>query len=73
MIQAFNKRPIEFKLLPSGQIRGFRSNRADKSGISEWQIVLPYCIAHALTSTHCSKILIADNNIYSALRSVEFN
>lgn len=67
------KRPIEFKLMPNGSVRGFRPNRSDKPGDSEWQIILPYCIAHTLTSTHCSKILIADNNIYGALQRVKFS
>lgn len=54
--------------MPDGQIRGFRPGRADKAGASEWQITPPYCIARTITSVHSSKILVADQYIYSALQ-----
>lgn len=62
------KRAIRFKLMPDGQIRGFRPNSTDKAGASEWQITPPYCIARTITAVHCSKILITDESIYNALR-----
>lgn len=53
--------------MPDGHIRGFRTNRADLPGVSEFQIYPPHICAPTITATHCPKLLITDERILKSL------
>lgn len=48
---------IAFKLMPDGNIRGYRSNKPDKPGATEWQITDPDNPSPTLISATPPKII----------------
>ena len=59
---------MRFKVIRDGYI--FCQDSVKKSGISEWPIYTPYCVAPTLkVSTDITKLLITDERIYRALQT----
>ena len=62
------KDSIKFKLMPEGHIRGVQTQRTDLASAAEWMIYFTNVCAPTISVTHVSKLLIADERIYNALR-----
>lgn len=54
------KRNVMFKVMPDGNIRGFRAEREDLAGAAEWVITAPYNISTTITTAHVNKIYLIE-------------
>ena len=65
------KDSIKFKLMPEGHIRGVQTQRTDLASAADWMIYFTNVCAPTISVAHVSKLLIADDRIYSALAKTQ--
>lgn len=57
-------REIAYKVMPNGNIRGYRPDREDKAGASESQFLNPRGISSTITCAWTPKIILRDMKRY---------